>query len=234
MLISKRDAPIKDIMKKTSVQKNCLVCAKVFEVKLYRINTAKCCSFKCSGIYKGRTLTGVNAPSWKGGGISIICGFCNKEFFDKPNRASVRRHCSKECQNNARRTVSPRPCFYCGIEFKPAHRRKEAIYCSRKCYMKGAVGKNAPRWLGGKSFEPYPVAFNKEFKTRVRERDNYTCAICGEYGNVVHHINYVKMDTFPKNCIIVCSSCHIKTNTNREYWIEYFANRSHERTPMQM
>lgn len=73
-------------------------------------------------------------------------------------------------------------------------------------------------WQGGKSFEPYPVSFNREFKCRIMERDNCSCAICRLVAEVVHHINYIKNDTAPENCIALCRSCHGKTGVNRDYW----------------
>ena len=85
-----------------------------------------------------------------------------------------------------------------------------------------------PNWQGGISFEPYSIQFNKELKELIRRRDNYQCQICGmlEVENIrkldVHHINYNKKNCLPSNLISLCRKCHIKTNTNREYWKEYF------------
>ena len=53
-------------------------------------------------------------------------------------------------------------------------------------------GEKSPNWCGGASFEPYPPEFNEHLKRKIRERDNYTCQISGEWGNVVHHIDYNK------------------------------------------
>lgn len=83
---------------------------------------------------------------------------------------------------------------------------------SEKC------GNKHPNWRGGKSFEPYPPTFNKQFKRKIRRHDNYTCVHCGEWGNIVHHIDYNKKNTTPENCITLCRSCHSKTNFNRNYW----------------
>jgi len=81
-------------------------------------------------------------------------------------------------------------------------------------------------WQGGKSFETYTIDWTKTLRRSIRERDHYTCQICGkEQGDIahsVHHIDYNKKNCSPDNLITLCNSCHIKTNTNREYWIEYF------------
>jgi len=85
-------------------------------------------------------------------------------------------------------------------------------------------GEDNPNWRGGTAYEPYPWEFDEAFKRKIKERDDYTCAICGKHweeGNHeyhVHHINYVKADTTPENCITLCPNCHSKTNGDRDYW----------------
>jgi len=84
-------------------------------------------------------------------------------------------------------------------------------------------GENHYNWKGGISKHPYPFEFNEVLKTKIRERDGYKCALCGVPDSLdVHHINYVKWDVRPENLITLCKSCHVKTNYNREAWIEYF------------
>lgn len=85
----------------------------------------------------------------------------------------------------------------------------------RKAMM---MGENNPNWQGGVSFEPYSPEFNETLKREIRERDNHTCAISGEPGRHVHHINYDKTDNRPENLITLSTNCHTKTNFNREYW----------------
>lgn len=83
-------------------------------------------------------------------------------------------------------------------------------------------GENHPNWQGGVSFEPYSPKFNKQFKTIIRERDNYTCQLCGEYGNFVHHIDYNKENTNPNNALTLCNPDNSKVNFNRDQWETYF------------
>ncbi len=105
--------------------------------------------------------------------------------------------------------------------------------CSTKRRGLKHRGENAPNWHGGKSFEPYTTEFNEDLKEQIRERDNYTCQLCGTPQNgtalAVHHIDYMKQNCHPNNLISLCPSpsnshCHIKTNRNREYWTEHFNN----------
>ena len=78
--------------------------------------------------------------------------------------------------------------------------------------------------LGKKIFEPYSVDWTKSLRNSIRERDKYTCQVCGEkqgdYAFSIHHINYDKQNCDPKNLITLCKKCHQKTNFNREYWKE--------------
>ena len=43
----------------------------------------------------------------------------------------------------------------------------------------GKTGKLSPTWQGGKSFEPYPLGWNKTYKEQIRYRDTYKCQLCG-------------------------------------------------------
>jgi hypothetical protein len=93
-----------------------------------------------------------------------------------------------------------------GEEFRKAH-------TGEKCYF----------WKGGISFEPYSPAWTSELRQSIRQRDNFTCQICGKYpAFACHHIDYNKKNCEPENLIILCNSCHAKTNNNREYWKNYF------------
>jgi len=84
------------------------------------------------------------------------------------------------------------------------------------------AGENASNWQGGISFEPYGIEFNKELKLFIRQRDNYTCQFCGvgEDGKIFdsHHIDYDKKNNDVWNFILLCRSCHAKTNIDRAKW----------------
>jgi len=97
------------------------------------------------------------------------------------------------------------------------------------------IGEKNPRWLGGISFEPYTLDFNESFKEKIKERDNYCCVICNKPEEelkrklAIHHIDYNKFNSFPQNCVSLCSSCHSKTNLNRAQWIIFFQSLFKER-----
>jgi len=79
-----------------------------------------------------------------------------------------------------------------------------------------------PSWKKGISFEPYTIDWTETLRRSIRERDNYVCQLCSQYGNTVHHINYDKKNCNPDNLITLCGKCHRKTSSNREYWQNYF------------
>lgn len=82
-------------------------------------------------------------------------------------------------------------------------------------------------WKGGISFEPYSTDWTETLKRSIRERDKYTCQICGkEPSTICHHIDYNKQNCCPDNLITLCHSCHGKTNRNRDYWIRKLENLS--------
>lgn len=86
-------------------------------------------------------------------------------------------------------------------------------------------------WDGFKSYEPYTSEFNETFKESIRARDNYKCIECGltqEEHKIklhVHHIDYIKENTFKENCCTLCWKCHIKTNIQRSKWEQYLKNK---------
>lgn len=89
-------------------------------------------------------------------------------------------------------------------------------------WMRNRNGKLSNHWKGGKSFEPYTTDWNITLRRAIKERDHYTCQLCGIEGNTVHHIDYDKQNSNPENLITLCISCHSQTNKNREYWKKYF------------
>jgi hypothetical protein len=115
---------------------------------------------------------------------------------------------------------------------------KTAFKKGHQAWHKGTKGiKPAPKtafkkmcehkfWQGGKSFEKYTVDWTETLKISIRERDKYTCRICGKHQGdkafIVHHIDYNKKNCNSDNLITLCASCHSKTNTKRIFWIDFF------------
>jgi hypothetical protein len=86
------------------------------------------------------------------------------------------------------------------------------------------LGSKGNNWRGGTSFDPYDISFNKYFKRQIAERDNHICTLCGEKVSIghVHHIHYIKNDTKPEKVVLLCKSCHSRTNSNHDFWFAFF------------
>jgi hypothetical protein len=203
------------------VDRVCEQCGKPFQVTIAKFNDGggRFCSAKCSGLNRRKQ-------------IPCECPVCGLTFQRRPSQVRG-GFCSPKC---AGRALAAKPkeqqinwkggpqmvsCQQCGRDF-PVHRCQigKVRFCSVECSAVARSGENSRWWAGGKSFEPYPPTFNARFKRMIRERDDYRCALCGKLNSKeVHHINYVKADTNPDNCITLCRSCHSKT-TNRRAWAQ--------------
>ncbi len=85
---------------------------------------------------------------------------------------------------------------------------------------------------GGTTSLPYPWDWNETLREAIRQRDNYSCRICGitqeehktKFGKAlsVHYIDYERGNSDPKNLVALCNVCHTKTNWNRKHWPPYF------------
>jgi len=194
------------------VVSRCKECNAEFEHT--RGSLVKFCSRKCYLVWVRRK----GKEHWE----AVICPVCGTPF--EKQHSDTRVCCSAGCGNVYKRKRIPVPCETCGVEFEalPSNiERGHDRFCSWSCFnewRKTRVGDLAPNWRGGRMPQVYPKAFNAQFRREIRDRDDYTCAICKLSGSDVHHINYVKEDSGADNCITLCKSCHAKTNVKRNYW----------------
>jgi hypothetical protein len=131
---------------------------------------------------------------------------------------------------------------YSSTKFKkgmvaPMKGRKLSIEHIRKSVetrMKNYSKENHWNWKGGITNYPYPKEFNKELRLKIRQRDNFTCCLCGmtereqlEELNMVlcvNHIDFNKNNCKENNLNTLCVRCNVKINRQREYWTNYFSN----------
>lgn len=83
--------------------------------------------------------------------------------------------------------------------------------------QRNTSGANNPAWRGGKSFEPYPSAFNRALKLGILNKQHRKCKDCqkpiGCKGGArpnVHHLDGNKWNCHPSNLVALCVSCHMK------------------------
>jgi len=184
--------------KKNGKYKKCLECGKDFYVPkcFFRI---KYCSRQCYWIDK------------KG-----------KSFISESGREKLKKLAIKNNLGGFRGYGKDNP-FY-----GKKHTEKTKQKIRQSFYHQNVKLENHPNWKGGIMFEPYDKRFNDKFKRVIRKRDNQVCMLCGIHRERywksfdVHHVNYNKLISIPQNCISLCNSCHVKTNSNRKHWEKFF------------
>lgn len=135
----------------------------------------------------------------------------------KGNKNWLGKHHSTATKLKLARLRLGKPSYNKGNHYSKAQRERIS-----KSHLGVLLGKKHWNWKGGTSFEPYPSTFNGALKREIQERDNYTCQLCGERDNIVHHIDYDKQNNNPSNLCVLCARCHSKTNYNRSYYIRLF------------
>lgn len=113
------------------------------------------------------------------------------------------------------------------------HHTEEAIEKIRKWNKGKILSEDHKRKIGEAnrlnnypSDYEYSKNFTRSLTNIIRERDNYKCHLCLKLETnkrfCVHHIDYNKKNSQSKNLILLCNSCHTKTNFNREYYRDLF------------
>lgn len=167
---------------------------------------------------------------------SLKCKFIGK------NNPSFKYDISKEVlveeyENNKKDSYKLAKIFGCSVETILRNLRKYGIKIrTQKEAQKGLrMGPANPNWHNGVSFLPYPAAFNKALKAKIRKRDNYICQVCGMMEEehlivfgcnlTVHHADYNKNNCEDSNLFSTCFSCNARMNFNKGYWQSFFQNK---------
>lgn len=196
---------------------SCLHCKKIFETK---IKTRKFCSIKCFAKNCEQRQLGENNTCYRhGNNVKGKIHYCIENCGQKVS--AVNRRC-RSCSTR----INQR-------KFWSNTKNKKKIIEKR---VKNGIFKlhRNPRWLNGKSFDPYPFDWNKNLKDNIRKRDQYTCQLCGlsQKKNKrklnVHHIDYNKKNCKEENLISLCDRCHTKTNSSRAFYKKYLKIRRYQ------
>lgn len=176
---------------------------------------------------KSCSSRGEFSSQWQGGISKHFCIDCGKPISQTAKRCPECWHKFNSRESNVGWRGGPKHCIDCGIELKGTKPGSSRERC-QECHLKYAVRENASRWLGGIGKEPYPFEFDDKLKELIRERDSYTCQLCGKkqedhYRKLdIHHIDYDKDNLNPNNLVTLCQSCHSSTNVNRKQWQDGF------------
>lgn len=120
----------------------------------------------------------------------------------------------------------------------PEEREKMSESCKGKKHTEEAKrkmrvcnkGERNPNWQGGISSNPYPLEY-RQIKDKIRERDNRACQLCskikqsGDNKLDVHHIDYNKRNSDPKNLITLCHSCNKEVESDKKAWTRIFKRK---------
>jgi len=197
-----------------STPKVCIYCGETFYLgKKHRNNGInKFCSNKCHNLFMHDQQ------------VEFTCEQCGIRFLDSASRN--RKFCSEKCQNESRRRedYSPRiekMCEICKKVFVVDHQNHR--FCSKECSCFWLTcirnkGENHPRYKGNaKKRYAYSYIFYKMRKEIIKEFMG-KCLICGKEATPVHHVDYDKENNSKYNLVLLCRSCHAKTNTDRDIW----------------
>jgi hypothetical protein len=175
---------------------------------------------------------GKNNPNWKGkllkGKKQSLKHKRKNSISHKGDKNPMKRKDVKEKQSETRKRLFKegklKPNRYWkGKKHTEEYKKKMSLSLS---------GEKNPMWKGGLSKEEYTINWTNTLKLSILERDKYKCKICKKHQEelneklCVHHIDYNKKNCNPDNLITLCRSCHTKTNTNRNKWIEFFKELS--------
>lgn len=197
------------------------------------------CDKECETAFKESEWVGENHPSWNGGNVDLVCDECSDTYDVKPAKAEDSQFCSDQCHQDS--YYIDVQCDNCGVSLERttflATEKTEHNLCSDECYSEwwseqqrgsnntsyktagGKVGIDAVRKSIG------DVAWDRRAR-HVRERDEYTCQLCGEQDSDrdldVHHIIPVASGgtNDPVNLMSLCGSCHKTVETYTEQYVD--------------
>jgi 5-methylcytosine-specific restriction endonuclease McrA len=206
------------------IEITCLFCKNIFQVKNYRKESAKYCSYKCKKQHKAAPI------------IQLECQQCGKDFnrlLWQVNHSHPGKYCSIQCyqQRSPQQEIE---CI-CGNSFKAYQSRinyYHRLFCSQQCYLKngffGRLTDDLPELSNyGKFVAKLRSTANYLYwKQQCLQRDNSQC-LCGTKENLTVHHKISIFDLIKKyglkqtdiendpiffnidNGETVCRSCHL-------------------------
>lgn len=205
---------------------NCGVCSTEFHAKPFAIKRGrgKFCSRACSD--KGRlkpkhghyTIRVINrgwrkSPTGIVGGVKKICAGCNAEFKVSPVRRTAAKFCSYGCYWKSLNGQKRDPAQYDWLRGRaPWNKGKQLpdLAAQRR-------GEKNPNWQGGKTYTNHRQRgsrMHKRWSRLVKERDHYTCQLCGTKEGKMQADHIKGFAAYPElrfelsNGRTLCVSCH--------------------------
>lgn len=181
---------------------------------------------KASESHKGQVPWNRGMPAWNKGLTKET-----DERIKNSARKSSESHKGQPCWNKGLTREIDKRLRVQSEKLKRYYKKRPGTMKGKTAWNKGKRGKEATRWIDGRSYLPYPAEFTGKLKELVRQRDNYQCQKCGcpERENIwklaVHHIDYDKKNCSSSNLFSLCCRCNSLVNEDREYWEQYFKEK---------
>lgn len=190
------------------IDKICLYCNNTYS----GIKNSKYCEWKCSK--DARKIS-----------IHKNCIYCDKEIVVQ-NWNKDTKYCSVCCKgkDDAAKILNL-TCTFCKKEFErkdfKVYRNKSGnSFCSKSCADQFNKGSNHYEWKEHLHDKNIKLAF-KQWAVKIKERDGYTCQLCGETNKTILEAHHMKHKSkFPElqfdfnNGITLCLRCHALQHTD--------------------
>lgn len=172
---------------------------------------------------------------------SFICELCGLAFSAY---AKNRKFCSRSCfersimgKPNPKATMAMRNSRlgksspHNRDPLKIERQRQKLIGRKRPDHAKAMTGEKNPAWHELAHRRGYGKGWlNKSLREDLISRDGYRCYECGSNPPSLarHHIDYDKSNCSLSNLVLLCNSCHSKTNYDRGRWEAHFRKSLNE------
>ena len=153
--------------------------------------------------------------------VNLNCQHCNKKFeVQKWNKDA--KFCSYDCKDKSQSSKEVElTCNNCQKIFKrKEHRVRKHNFCSKSCSNQFNKGSNHYEWKEHLHDKNLKLAL-KQWAVKVKERDGYTCQLCGETDRTILEAHHMKhRSKFPElqfdfnNGITLCLKCHALQHVN--------------------
>lgn len=190
---------------------SCVECSKTFQVKPYRKNTARYCSWDCSA--SSPTRISKTAKKLKGRCVNPRTAFKKGHRQSAEARRKMRLAKIGFVPWNKKEPVFI-TCRNCRRELQVQPCHSDQKYCSKVCAAKGRDK--------GKTTANFRLRTSKRYagwRKAVFARDNFTCLDCGIRGGALNADHVFPFAHFPElrleieNGRTLCEDCHRKTSS---------------------
>lgn len=181
-----------------SVEKICEQCHKLY----LGTKNRKYCGYDCAKAARKKR-------------VNITCQNCNKEFEVQEYNKDA-KFCSYDCKAKSQSSEElDVTCNNCQKIFKrKEHKIGKNNFCSNSCANQFNRGSNHYEWKEHLHDKNLKLAL-KQWAIKIKERDGYTCQLCGETDRTILEAHHMKhRSKFPElqfdfnNGITLCLKCH--------------------------